>query len=289
MTEPLSPFAPESADQTDQALVSRALAGDRQSLEALLGRHQPWIFNLAFRMVMVRQDAEDVTQEVLVKVLTKLSGYDAQKSSFRTWLYRIVTNHIINMKTRGYEKAIRGFDSYYAFVDTVPDQDPEASPETERIVADLTIACVMGTLLCLDREQRLAFILVVAFNVSSEIGAELLDVSPDAFRKTLSRARARLQQYMQGHCGLVNPDAPCHCRRKVKSFVESGAYSATKLHFLAEQRPKMREIVGETISHFDQAYGALFRSHPFYAAPDSTAVLRALLDQQEFKSAFRLE
>ena len=70
----------------------------------LLGRHQPWIFNLAFRMVLVRQDAEDVTQEILIKVLTSLSTYDPSRAAFRTWLYRIVVNHVINMRKRGKDR-----------------------------------------------------------------------------------------------------------------------------------------------------------------------------------------
>ncbi len=109
-------------------------------------------------MVIVPQDAEDVTQEVLVKILTKLGSYDASKSAFRTWLYRVVANHVITMKTRGHEKAITDFDSYYRFIEMTPDQEPEDTPEMKLVTADLTIACVMGTLLCLDRTQRLAFI-----------------------------------------------------------------------------------------------------------------------------------
>ena len=154
-------FAVETNEATDRQLVFDALAGRQEALEALIGRHQPWIYNLAFRMVMVPEDAEDVTQEVLIKMMTKLGSYDPDKAAFRTWLYRIVTNHVINMKTRGYEAAITGFDKYYSFVSQVPDQDPNASPETKLVIADLAIGCVMGTLLCLERTQRVVFILAV--------------------------------------------------------------------------------------------------------------------------------
>ena len=108
-----NPFDPDrQPHDDDRRLVAAAADGDREALETIVRRHRPWIYNLAFRMVMVPQDAEDVTQDVLVKVVTKLSTYDAEKGAFRTWLYRIVTNHVLNMKTRGYESHITGFDSY---------------------------------------------------------------------------------------------------------------------------------------------------------------------------------
>jgi RNA polymerase sigma factor (sigma-70 family) len=126
-------------------------------------------------MVMVRQDAEDVTQEILIKVLTKLGTYDPAKAGFRTWLYRIVANHVINMKTRGYERSIPPLERYYDFVAAVPDEEPDGSPETQLVVADVATGCIMGVLLCLEREQRLAFILAVAFNVTDAQGSFEVD------------------------------------------------------------------------------------------------------------------
>jgi RNA polymerase sigma factor (sigma-70 family) len=288
-----SPFAAvETNEATDRQLVFDALAGRQEALEDLLVRHQPWIYNLAFRMVMVPEDAEDVTQEVLIKMMTKLGSYDPDKAAFRTWLYRIVTNHVINMKTRGYEAAITGFDKYYSFVSQVPDQDPDASPETKLVIADLAIGCVMGTLLCLERTQRVVFVLAVGFNVSDVMGAEILDMSRDAFRKTLSRGRAKLHQYMSGNCSLVNPEAPCHCRKKVKSMIDSGAYSSDKLVYHQADRPKLREIVGEKIERFGtedfEEFAALFREHPLYSPPEVISWLRDLLTRKSFKEFLEL-
>ena len=56
-----------SGDREDQSLVQRARAGDRDALEALIKRHQGWIYNLAVRMLFHPQDAEDATQEILTK------------------------------------------------------------------------------------------------------------------------------------------------------------------------------------------------------------------------------
>ena len=76
-------------DADDLVLLSRIREGDRDALEALVMRHQAWIYNIVQRMVYLPEDAEDATQEVLIKLVTKLSTFEG-RSSFRTWLYRIV-------------------------------------------------------------------------------------------------------------------------------------------------------------------------------------------------------
>ncbi len=293
-TQTISPFTlDESTQATDKQLVSEALAGHHSALETLVKRHQPWIYNLAFRMVMVHDDAEDVTQEVLIKVITKLASYDSSKAAFRTWLYRIVTNHVINMKSRGYEAAISDLDSYYSFVTQVPDQEPNRSPETQLVIEDLSIGCVMGVLLCLERTQRLVFLLAIGFNVTDVMGAEILDMSRDAFRKNLSRARARLREYMTGNCGLVDPEAPCRCRKKAQAFIDSGAYSADRISFHRSKGPRLKDFVGDTVQRFGaeiyDEYVQLFRDHPFYASPDVTDWLRDLIDRPSCRGIWQLD
>jgi RNA polymerase sigma factor (sigma-70 family) len=274
-------------EETDQRLVSAAVAGDREALETLVRRHQPWIYNVAFRMVMAPAEAEDVTQDVLVKVLTKLSSYDPERGAFRTWLYRIVTNHVLNMKSRGYEKHITGFETYYDFVDQIPDQDPDDTPDMALMTEDLKVGCVMGTLLCLDRRQRLAFILATAFGATDAVGSEVMEISRDTFRKTLSRARAKLRQYMNGNCGVVNPDAPCRCRKKIKSFVDSGAYTMDRLSFVAPDRPRMGEMAGAFQDDFSAEVKApmeaLHREHPFYEGKDPVPWLQEVIDRPGFQ------
>lgn len=72
-------------DSTDSELVEQAKNGNRAALESLILRHQAWIYNIAVRMVFQPLDAEEVTQEVLVKVITKLSTFKGE-NKFRTCL-----------------------------------------------------------------------------------------------------------------------------------------------------------------------------------------------------------
>src|SRR3989454_3129893 len=157
---PLADLAP--TDDADRALVERAAAGERQALEDLVRRHQAWIYNIAIRMLGHPQDAEDATQEVLIKALTRLSSFEG-RSTFRTWLYRIVVNHVLNMKRGRLEPETLTFGCYAHGLDNTPDLDPsdEASvPVDVRLVVDeARISCTAGMLLCLDRAQRLVYIL----------------------------------------------------------------------------------------------------------------------------------
>src|SRR6267143_5569553 len=116
-------------DHEDQDLVMRARSGDRQALEELIQRHQGWIYNIAVRMLYHPQDAEDASQEILVKVLTRLSSFQV-RSSFRTWLYRVVFNHLLNVKRGREELKITTFSAYGDALDSTPHlelADPEGA------------------------------------------------------------------------------------------------------------------------------------------------------------------
>ena len=80
-----NPLTDNPPDHEDESLVLRARSGDRQALEDLVHRHQAWIYNIAVRMLHHPQDAEDATQEILIKVLTRLASFEG-RSSCRTVL-----------------------------------------------------------------------------------------------------------------------------------------------------------------------------------------------------------
>src|SRR5580700_7215227 len=193
-TNPLVDDAP--MDLEDRTLVERARAGDRDALEGLVQRHQGWIYNLAVRMLYHPQDAEDATQEILLKALTRLSSFEG-RSSFRTWLYRIVVNHVLNMKRGRAEQAVISFSAYGQAIADTPDLDPPdpgiSSPEVRLLVDEVMISCTSGMLLCLDREQRLTYILGQIFGVTDTVAAEVLESTRENFRQRLARARRDLR------------------------------------------------------------------------------------------------
>src|SRR6266478_8657692 len=130
---PLADNAPSEPE--DQNLVPRARAGDRKALEDLIERHQAWIYNIALRMLYHPQDAEDATQEILVKAVTALSSFEG-RSSFRTWLYRIAVNHVLNTKRGRLEPARMSFTCYAHALDRTPDLD---LPDQRSVPVDLRL------------------------------------------------------------------------------------------------------------------------------------------------------
>ena len=284
-----NPLADNSPNHEDQSLVLRARSGDRQALEDLVHRHQAWIYNIAVRMLHHPQDAEDATEEIPIKVLTRLASFEG-RSSFRTWLYRIVVNHVLNMKRGRVEHASLDFAFYGAALDNTPElelADPKStSPDTDLLVTEAMISCTSGMLLCLDREQRLTFILGAIFGVSDTVAAELLEITPDNFRQRLARARRDLRNFMNDKCGLVNHANPCRCAKKTRGFIQAGHVDPQNLLFVRERVCEVREAapkVHEAINTLDGKCAEIFREHPFYKAPDLGPMLRRLVERPDLK------
>jgi RNA polymerase sigma factor (sigma-70 family) len=183
---PLAETAPTDAEDLD--LVRLVQSGSTGALELLIGRHQRWIYNIALRMVYHPQDAEDATQEILLKLITTLSTFRGE-SQFRTWLYRLAVNNMLNMRRGRVEAKTLSFEDYGRALDRTPEADlvaPDSEqPDARLLVEEAKIGCTSAMLLCLDREQRLVYVLGETFGVTDRVGAELLDISRDNFRKKL--------------------------------------------------------------------------------------------------------
>jgi RNA polymerase sigma factor (sigma-70 family) len=283
-----------TSDADDLGLVREAQGGSRDALESLIRRHQPWIYNIVLRMLYYPHDAEDTTQEVLIKLITKLATFQG-RSSFRTWLYRIVVNHVLNQRRRDWENRLT-FTEYGSGLDNTPDldlPDPNSVPvELSLIVEEAKIGCTSGMLLCLDREQRMTYVLGEIFGVTDAVGAELLEITRENFRQKLARARRDLHNFMQNKCGLVNDANPCRCAKKTVGFIKAGYLDPHKLLFAREHVTRVRDVAEKTqhdLDALDQAYAEIHRAHPFQSAPDFAVSLRQLLNRPDFKSILELE
>jgi RNA polymerase sigma factor (sigma-70 family) len=268
----------------DEELAQLAVAGDHDALDQLIRRHQPWIFNLALRMAWYRDRAEDATQEILMKAVTKIHTFRGA-SLFRTWLYRIAVNHLLDIRQTETERKGDTFADFGRGMDSVPDFDPpdsSAIPIDVQLVIDETRhACMYGMLLCLDRRQRLAFILGEVFGVSSQLGGEMMDESPANFRQLLTRARRDLYQFMNNKCGLINSANPCRCARKTRAFMDAGFVDPGRRSFTGDHVAFVREIAPsriEELQSLDRQHAELFRQQSWVNPPDFVSRLRALVE-----------
>ena len=293
MFNPFSEVA--EGGSVDAELVEQAKNGDRSALETLVQRHQAWVYNIAVRMVFQPQDAEEVTQEVLVKVITKLSTFKGE-STFRTWLYRIAANHVLNMKRRWAETRTTTFADYGKAINGTPDLDlpdwKSVPVEVPLLVEETKNSCTMGMLLCLDRKQRLIFTLGAILGASDAVGAEVLEMTDDNFRQCLARARRDLHSFMNNQCGLVNKNNPCRCPKKTRGFIDAGHVDPQNLLFVPRHFARVREVAPESVREIEdvveQQHATVFRDHPFLLPPDQVLWLRRILENGDLRAALNL-
>lgn len=279
----------ERITSTDAALaldVALAKTGDRAALESIVRAVYQDVYSLAVRFLWHPEDAEDATQEILIRIITGLGGFRGE-SAFRTWVYRIACNSLLTIRKRGMELHSVSFEEFGEDLAQGLSDSPlhvEGGPDEALLLEELKIGCTHAMLLCLDRDHRLAYILGAILELGHNEAASVLDVTPAAFRKRLSRARAAVTSFMTSRCGLVNPALSCRCRRRVATAIELGRVDPQNLLFAASpDRAKQFPLVLEEIRRLEstQRAAALYKSHaiPMESEP-FVSWLRAVLDEK---------
>jgi len=249
----------------DLQLVERARSGDSASLNELVAQLQQLVYNLAIRMLNSPSDAEDMTQEILLKVVTNLGSFRGD-SAFRTWVYRVASNHLLTARKRAAEQRIESFEAMgERLAENLRAGD---TPVEEQVLLDEgKLICTSTMLMCLDRDHRLAFILGEILELPSEQACQILEIEDAAYRKRVSRARARMSEFMGKTCGLVNEQNACRCGNQVAHGIAVGMIDPTCLVWTQLPIEQRRARVTE-IDDIKRAV-EIFRSHPRYIAPES--------------------
>lgn len=246
-----------------RAVAFAARDGDTSALERLLEAVQHDVYRLALRMLWHPEDAQDATQEALMRIVTRIATYRGE-AAFRTWAYRVAANHILNWRV---SRAERENLTFRRFAEQLHDglADPGTDdPDAALLAEEVKLGCTLGMLLCLDRDQRLAYVLTDVLELPSDTSAYICDTSPAAVRKRASRARARLRAFVAGHCGLVNKQASCRCDRRVDTAMRNGRVDPSRLLFAGHH--DLDAAVGDMERLHDLA--SLMRSHPDYRMPE---------------------
>ncbi len=156
------------------------------------------------------------------------------------------------------------------------------------LVDEARLTCTSGMLLCLERQQRLVYVLGAIFSVSDVMGAELLETTRDNFRQRLARARRDLHNFMNDKCGLVDAANPCRCAKKTRGFIDAGYVDPHTLLFARERVRQVREVAqarADELASLDAQCADIFRQHPFHESPDLVPALRRLVASPEFSRA----
>jgi RNA polymerase sigma factor (sigma-70 family) len=197
------PGQTETADRVAGAghteVVARAQAGDAEAWGELYRTFAPAIFRFCRRALPTREDAEDATMEIFMKLRGKLGQYD-QTRTFSAWLYKVAANHCWDTLRR---RKIRQ-DKETEDVDTIPLEHPEPS-QLERLIEQRTTAEMRNALGQLGARARMALVMRYYSDMSYDEIADALGVRRAFVGVVLLRARHELRQALGERGALARP------------------------------------------------------------------------------------
>ena len=178
---------PGGADR-DVALMARVRDGNECAFATLVSIHFRVVFALSRRMLGDDGEAEDIAQEVFLKVWKRAGAWQAEKARFTTWLHRVTANACIDRLRKRIPTP----------VETIPDRpDPDAGPELD-IARDQVAARVEAAISLLPERQRLALVLTYYQGLSNREAAAVMEITVDALESLLARARRGLKRQLKG-------------------------------------------------------------------------------------------
>ena len=254
------------------ALIEKATAGDGKSLETLILGVQDLVFNLSLRMLGTFADAEDATQDILLKVITHLSTFK-KESAFSTWVFSIAANHLKSYKKHMFAHyplscEYYGDDIQNGKIHDVPDLTQNV--EKDILAEELKMSCTNVMLQCLDVESRCIFVLGTMFKVDSRIAGDILGISPEAYRQRLSRVRKKMAEFLSEYCGEFGC-GKCKCADRINYAIQNHRIDPSRLDYTAAAviSPQTMLDVKEAMEEIDDLAQS-FSFSRIYATPEQT-------------------
>lgn len=167
----------------DEALLERCAVGDRQASAMLINRHSPRVMSLAQRMMGSREDAEDITQDVFIKVFSHAGKWESGRARFTTWLHRVTLNQCYDRLRRKRETG----------VDDIPEMADESVGPAGQLQQQQTRDRIKTAIDGLPERQRAALLLNHYEGMSNIEAADVLEISVEAVESLLSRAKRALR------------------------------------------------------------------------------------------------
>jgi RNA polymerase sigma-70 factor (ECF subfamily) len=172
--------------EIDTALVRACQRGDIEAFEQIFRVYRNPVFRLAYRFTGNRDDAEDLTQEIFLKVFENIGSF-RYESSFATWLYRIAVNTCMN-----FQRDKKPAESLGVTDDLGSSVSPEAICEWGELQRKIE-----AEIASLPSPLKIAFLLVVVEGMTYREASEILGLSVDALLMRVSRARQILREKLK--------------------------------------------------------------------------------------------
>jgi len=189
--------------EQDQELLNRCLAGEDYAWETLLRNYTRKIYNLCYRFTGRVDEAEDVTQEVFIKVFQTLKSYDAAQGSFSTWLNRVARNHLVDHYRRTRKERVTS-----SLEDELPQAEEKPSPHTEptgQVESRERREILQSALDRLSPDLREAVILRDLHDLDYEEIAQVLKVPQGTVKSRINRGRMELGRVLKRMEGMRGP------------------------------------------------------------------------------------
>ena len=165
----------------DTQLIERCRSGDRQAFEALLVEYEKPVFNAAYRMLNSRDDAQDVTQTVFLKVFENIDQFDPSRRFF-SWIYRITLNESINWLSK--TNRLTPLDTETADEGKGPD---------EQLDSDKASKSVGTALMTIKSDYRSVVVLKHFLGCTYTEISQVLDIPEKKVKSRLYTARQQLK------------------------------------------------------------------------------------------------
>jgi RNA polymerase sigma-70 factor, ECF subfamily len=178
----------------DAELLRAVAGGDRAAFDRLSRRHLDRAHGVALRMTGSRADAQDVVQDVFLRLWLKPHAWRPGEAQFSTWLYRVVVNRCLDFKRRPKATALDAIDE---------PQDPDSNAEQDMLEAERDQA-LDAAVAQLPERQRAAIVLTYTAGLRNAEAAAALDISVKAFEALLVRAKRELRDALSTQ-GWIQP------------------------------------------------------------------------------------
>ena len=179
---------------SDAELLLAIASGDRVAFDRLSRRHLDRAHGVALRMTGSKADAEDVVQDVFLRLWLRPGSWQPGQAQFSTWLYRVVVNRCLDLKRRPKGTDLEAVDE---------PQDPNANAEEELVEAERGRA-LDAAVARLPERQRAAIVLTYTAGLRNAEAASAMDISIKAFEALLVRAKRELRDDLAGQ-GWMQP------------------------------------------------------------------------------------
>jgi RNA polymerase sigma-70 factor (ECF subfamily) len=189
-------------DELERSLLRRLRERDERAFRELVTQHRDRVYNICYRMMGNRHEAEDVSQEVFIAVFKTIDSF-REESKFSTWLYRVAVNHCknrIKYLARRHDRDRDELDENSAGANGATLGTPLRAAQPDRALESIqmeeTLKAAINTL---DEEHRIVVILRDIEDLPIEEICAITDLPDGTVKSRLHRARLALRKKLQKH------------------------------------------------------------------------------------------